>query len=65
MPYYSPELNPDEYFNCYLKACVRSGMPARSKVNLKGNVLSHMRMFQKRPAWSTSYFRHSSIKYAA
>ena len=31
LPSYSPELNPDEYLNCDLKAGVHSGVPARSK----------------------------------
>lgn len=30
-PSYSPELNPDEYLNCDLKAGVHSGVPTRSK----------------------------------
>ena len=31
LPSYSPELNPDEYLNCDLKAGVHSGRPARDK----------------------------------
>jgi len=31
LPAYSPELNPDEYLNCDLKAGVHSGLPSRSK----------------------------------
>ena len=32
LPAYSPELNPDEYLNCDLKAGVHSGPPARNKI---------------------------------
>jgi len=49
LPSYSPELNPDEYLNCDLKAGVHSGMPARSKDQLKGKVRSHMKMLQNKP----------------
>jgi transposase len=38
LPAYSPELNPDEYLNCDLKAGVHSGKPARSKKGLKKKV---------------------------
>lgn len=50
LPSYSPELNPDEYLNCDLKAGVHSAKPSRSKQQLKDKVISHMRMLQKKPA---------------
>ena len=65
LPSYSPELNPDEYLNCDLKAAVHSGKPARSKSKLKSKVLSHMRRLQKTPARVSSYFKNEHIKYAA
>lgn len=65
LPSYSPELNPDEYLNGDLKAGIRSAAPARNKQDLKGTVLSHMRMLQKKPARVVKYFKHPSIKYAA
>lgn len=65
LPSYSPELNPDEYLNCDLKAGVHSGKPARTKEALKKKVLSHMRMLQKRPGRVAKYFQHEKIKYAA
>lgn len=65
LPSYSPELNPDEYLNCDLKAGVHSGQPARNKSALKKKVISHMRMLQKRPARVAKYFRHPKINYAA
>ena len=65
LPSYSPELNPDEYLNCDLKAGVHSGKPARNKPQLRKKIISHMRMLQKRPARVTKYFKHEKIKYAA
>lgn len=65
LPAYSPDLNPDEYLNCDLKTGIRTSSPSRSKDDLKGKVISHMRMIQKKPARVVKYFEHPSIKYAA
>ncbi len=65
LPAYSPELNPDEYLNCDLKAGVHSGKPARDKAQLKKKVRSHMKMLQRKPARVQKYFQHRSIEYAA
>ena len=65
LPAYSPELNPDEYLNCDLKAGVHSKCPARNKKQLKAKVLSHMRMLQRQPERVMKYFRHPKISYAA
>jgi hypothetical protein len=65
LPSYSPELNPDEYLNCDLKAGVHSGPPARSKHELKSKALSRLRMLQKMPKRVAKYFKHSKIAYAA
>lgn len=65
LPAYAPELNPDEYLNCDLKAGVHSGTPARNAKGLKRKVVSHMRKLQKLPDRVAAYFRHPKIKYAA
>ena len=65
LPSYSPELNPDEYLNCDLKAGVHSKPPARSQDELKKNALSHLRMLQKKPLRVRKYFEHDKILYAA
>jgi len=65
LPSYSPELNPDEYLNCDLKAGVHSGSPARSKGQLKTKAISHLRMLQKTPGRVKKYFKHPMISYAA
>lgn len=65
LPAYSPELNPDEYLNCDLKAGVHSGKPARNKDQLKQKTSKHMRMLQRKPSRVKSYFKHEKIRYAA
>ena len=65
LPSYSPELNPDEYLNCDLKAAVHSGKPARSKDKLRSKIVSHMRRLQNMPSRVSSYFKNENIKYAA
>lgn len=64
LPAYSPELNPDEYLNCDLKAGVHSGTPARSRKQLKSKALSHLRKLQKLPKRVMKYFKHPKIAYA-
>ena len=65
LPSYSPELNPDEYLNCDLKAGVHSGVPARSQKQLAKKSISHLRMLQKKPQRVEKYFKHPKIAYAA
>lgn len=65
LPSYSPELNPDEYLNCDMKAAVHSGLPARNEKELKTKVVSHMRKLQKLPKRIAKYFKHPRINYAA
>lgn len=65
LPSYSPELNPDEYLNCDLKAGVHSGKPARDKSKLKDKASTHMKMLQRKPARVRKYFQHEKIRYAA
>ena len=64
LPSYSPELNPDEYLNCDLKAGVHSGTPARTKDQLKRKAVSHLRKLQKLPKRVVKYFKHPKIAYA-
>lgn len=65
LPTYSPELNPDEYLNCDLKAGVHSGPPAKNKDDLKKKAISHLRKLQKMPKRVMKYFEHKKIAYAA
>lgn len=61
---YSPELNPDEYLNCDLKVGVHSGVPARTKDQLKRKAISHLRKLQKLPGRVMRCFKHPKIAYA-
>jgi len=65
LPAYSPELNPDEYLNCDLKAGVHGGTPARDKKQLKAKEIAHVRKIQKLPARVAKYFQAASIQYVA
>lgn len=65
LPSYSPELNPDEYLNCDLKAGVHSKAPAKTKDQLKNKAISHLRKLQKSPDRVRKYFKHPKIAYAA
>lgn len=65
LPAYSPELNPDEYLNCDLKAGVHTGDAPKNEKVLKDRVVSHMRGLQKNPNRIKKYFKHNSIRYAA
>lgn len=65
LPAYSPELNPDEYLNCDLKAGVHSAQPARSKKELKAKAMNHLRKLQKLPGRVMKYFEAEFIEYAA
>jgi len=65
LPAYSPELNPDEYLNCDLKAGVHSKPPARDIGTLKKKVKSHMMKLQKTPRRVRKYFEHQKLAYAA
>ena len=65
LPSYSPELNPDEYLNCDLKARMSADKPTRKKGDMKKKLIKHMRSLQKQPQRVASYFRHCKIAYAA
>ena len=65
LPSYSPELNPDDYLNCDLKAGVHRGKPARTKAQLEKNVVSHMRMLQRKSLLVAEYFEHERTRYPA
>jgi transposase len=65
LPTYSPELNPDEYLNCDVKAGVNAkGLP-KTRENLKDNLKRFMHKLAQLPKRVASYFRHKCINYAA
>lgn len=65
LPAYSPELNPDEYLNCDLKAQVHGGKPAKNRDELETRVRGAMMKLQNCPGRVKSYFKHAKIQYAA
>jgi transposase len=65
LPAYSPELNPDELLNSDLKGGLHSGLPAKTKAELKRKARVHLYRLQKRPEHIRRYFRHPKVAYAA
>ena len=65
LPSYSPEMNPDEYLNCDLKAKISADKPTRKKGEMKEKLHRHMRSIQRQPERVRSYFQHKKISYAA
>jgi len=65
LPSYSPELNPDEYLNCDLKAKISTDRPTRKKGDMKAKMLKHMRSIQSQSKRVKQYFKHQKIAYAA
>ncbi len=65
IPKYSPEVNPDEYLNCDLKANIHEkGLP-HNREELKSTLNAFMHKLAQLPARVASYFRHPRIAYAA
>jgi len=65
LPKYSPELNPDEYLNCDVKAGVNAhGLP-KTRDELKDNLKRFMHKLAQLPKRIASYFRHKCINYAS
>ena len=65
MPSYSPELNPDERLNRDLKTHFHSGSLAKSKKDLKNEVVSYLRGIQKTQFRIKNYFTSRDVKCAA
>ena len=63
--YYSPDLNPDEFLNCDLKALVSKRPDSRHKGALSRTSLHAMRSIQKQPHRVRKYFQAKTIAYAA
>jgi transposase len=65
LPPYSPELNPDEAINGDIKRSVTAKPPARSRAELKRNLICHMRKLSRLPKRVRSLFQHPTFRYAA
>ena len=65
LPGYSPELNPDELFNQDIKTNAVGRKNARSKDELKKNVLNYARSIQSRPNRVVKFFLECHVQYAS
>jgi transposase len=64
LPLYSPELNPDEYFNQDLKTNVVGKTRPRNKEELKASVEIFTNRKKRNPQKVEKYFHHESVTYA-
>ena len=65
LPPYSPELNPDERVWNDLKNNAVGRQSITSPNQLKGAIISHLRLVQKSPDRVRSYFESETTRYAA
>lgn len=65
LPPYSPELNPDERVWNDLKNNAVGRQSITSPDQLKGSIISHLRLVQKSPDRVRSYFQNETTRYAA
>lgn len=65
LPAYCPELNPDEYLNCDVKANVHRQRMPRNKEELEANTRSILTKISRSKKRVKSYFKANHIAYAA
>lgn len=65
LPSYAPDLNPDEFLNCDLKAQIAKRPERRKKGGFRKTATGVMRSLQKMPERVASYFEAEDIAYAA
>lgn len=65
LPSYSPELNPDEYFNRDIKADLAERSIPRSQDELKAAIDSHVQRRRKSPDAVKRFFEKEEVMYAA
>jgi transposase len=63
LPPYSPELNPDEYFNHALKREVHSGLNPRNKADIRHKAQSFVRRLQHNAEKVNVFFKHHKLLY--
>ena len=63
LPSYSPDLNPDEYLNCDLKAELAKSGSRKNRTQFQGQVKSKMRSLSKQPKRIKSYFDSHKLDY--
>ena len=65
LPWYSPDLNPDEFLNQDVKTNAVGRQRPRDQTELLGNVRRYLWSTQRRPTKVQHYFHHPSVRYAA
>ena len=65
LPWYSPELNPDELLNQDVKTNALGRQRPENQQEMIGTVRSYLRSTQKQPHIVRSYFQKDSVRYAA
>lgn len=63
LPSYSPDLNPDEYLNCDLKAELARSGSRKNKAKFQAQVKSKIRSLAKQPKRIKSYFDSHKLQY--
>jgi transposase len=64
LPPYSPELNPDEYLNDWLKKEIHSGISPRTKSEIQKRTRRFMQNQQRAPDKVQNLFKHKRVHYA-
>jgi transposase len=64
LPPYSPELNPDEYFNHALKIDVHKSINPRTKADIRHKAESFVRRLQRCSDKVCAFFMHPKVAYA-
>ncbi|TAG10689.1 MAG: hypothetical protein EAZ42_03220 [Verrucomicrobia bacterium] len=65
LPSYSPDLNPDEYFNCDVKTELAKRPERRIKGKWRESVEGALENIANQPERVVSYFKSRHIQYAA
>ncbi len=65
LPTYSPELNPDEYFNGFLKREIEKRGDAQTQEKLKANVRASANIIQNNSLKISKLFQAKKILYAS
>jgi transposase len=65
LPSYSPELNPEERLNAYLKQEMGKRVPIRTEAKLREAANDHMTMLQTTPERVMGCFLDRRVRYVA
>jgi transposase len=63
LPSYSPELNPVEYINCYIKEKIYKMAPSRNIEQLQTRILGVLKKLQKSRQFAKNFFNQKSLQF--